>query len=81
MKLSKALEERLAAPVRAGRYTSAEEYLTALLDRDEVQAASAGAIRKAVAEGQAELDEGLGIPGADVFADLREMLHQRRRHG
>lgn len=78
MKLSKAIEERLAAPVRAGRYGSAEEYLMALLDRDEAQAAAAEAICSAVAEGQAELDAGLGIPAAEVLSDLREMLQRRR---
>lgn len=50
----------------------------ALLDRDEAQAAAAEAICSAVAEGQAELDAGLGIPAAEVLSDLREMLQRRR---
>ncbi len=77
MKLNKTLEDRIAAPVKAGRYASAEEYLTALLDHDE----ETEAIRAAIAEGQAELDAGKGIPGEQVFAELREMLQQRRQTG
>ncbi len=77
MKLSKTIEDRLTAPVKAGRYASAEEYLTALLDHDE----ETEAIRNAIAEGQAELDRGEGIPGEQVFAELREMLHRRRQPG
>ncbi len=81
MKLDKKLEDRLAAPVKAGRYASAEEYLTELLDQREQQEAETDAIREAIAEGQAELDRGEYVTEEQFrqhMAELAESFRQRQ---
>lgn len=74
LNVAKETEQEIEAKVRTGKYNSADEVIREGLDlinaREE--------FRKAIDEGAAQLDRGEGIPGEQVFEDLRKRSQELR---
>jgi antitoxin ParD1/3/4 len=72
--VAKGTEQEIEAKVRSGEYESADEVVREGLElinaREE--------LRKAIDEGAAQLDRGEGIPGEQVFDDLRKRSQELR---
>lgn len=80
--LTPELEKLVDEKVRTGRYHSASEViregLRLLQEKDELHLIRLHELRKQVADGLAQLDQGQGIPGEKVFAELREKSRKAR---
>ncbi len=64
--------EWLEAKVKAGEFADADAFVRELLEEARrLEAEDEEEVRKAVAEGLAELERGEGIPAEEVFAKLR----------
>jgi antitoxin ParD1/3/4 len=72
--LNKELETEIDAKVRSGAYQSADDVIREGLElinaREE--------LRQAIAAGAAQLDRGEGIPGEQVFDELRARSRELR---
>lgn len=83
MSLTPELEKLIAEKVRKGMYHSASEVvreaLRLLQERDEVDRLRRDLIRRQVAEGLEQLDRGEGIPGEQVFAEIRALNRTQQR--
>jgi antitoxin ParD1/3/4 len=81
--LTPELRRLVQQKVRSGRYLSASEVvreaLRLLEDRDRLQHARLQELRKAVAVGLGQLDQGDSFPGEQVYEELRRKSEQRRR--
>ena len=81
--LTKELEQLVQKKVKGGRYLSASEVvreaLRLLEERDRLRQAQLTKLRKEVAIGLAQLRRGQGIPGEEVFAEIREKSRRKRR--
>jgi len=84
------LEEFVKAEVKTGLYQSASEVIRAALRRlkedkeskPRFMVSSKAELEDKILEGIAELDRGEGLPGEQVFAELKAHTAQRRRrHG
>jgi antitoxin ParD1/3/4 len=72
--LAKELEAKIDAKVRSGAYRSADDVIReglGLIDAREE-------LRQAIAAGAAQLDRGEGIPGEQVFEELRARSQELR---
>ncbi len=72
--LDKELEAEIDAKVRSGAYRSADDVIReglGLIDAREE-------LRQAIAAGAAQLDRGEGIPGEQVFEELRARSREVR---
>jgi antitoxin ParD1/3/4 len=72
--LAKELEAEIDAKVRSGAYRSADDVVReglGLIDAREE-------LRQAIAAGAAQLDRGEGIPGEQVFEELRARSRELR---
>jgi antitoxin ParD1/3/4 len=68
----------LEAKVKSGEFASMDEVLRSLIEEARrLDAEDVEEIRKAVAEGLAELERGEGIPGDQVFEELRRRHFER----
>ena len=74
IQLNKDLEAEIDTKVRSGAYRSADDVIREGLElinaRDE--------LRQAIAAGAAQLDRGEGIPGEQVFEELRARSQELR---
>jgi antitoxin ParD1/3/4 len=74
LNIAKETEQEIEAKVQSGAYRPADEVVREGLElinaREE--------LRKAIDEGAAQLDRGEGIPGEQVFEDLRRRSQELR---
>jgi antitoxin ParD1/3/4 len=80
--LTPELEQLIVAKVASGRFDSPSdvicEGLRLLQEQDEHQAAQLEDLLRQIGIGLDQLDRGEGIPGDEVFEELRRMSDQRR---
>ena len=80
--LTPELEKFVAQKVQSGRYQTASEViregLRLLEERDALHQARLDDIRQAIQDGNAQLARGEGLPGEQVFAQLRAKSRARR---
>jgi len=74
LSLSKETEQEVEAKVRSGAYRSADEVIREGLELIDAREE----LRKAIADGAAQLDRGEGIPGEQVFEELRTRSRKLR---
>jgi len=81
--LTKELEQMVQKKVKGGLYLSASEVvrdaLRLLEERDGWRKAQMAKLRKEIALGLAQLNRGEGIPGENVFSEIRQKSRRRRR--
>ncbi len=81
--LTPELEKLVNDKVHSGMYYSASEVireaLRALQERDDLRARRLEELRRKIDVGFEQLVRGEGIPGAQVFAKLRQKSQARRR--
>ena len=80
--LTKELEAFVSRKLESGRYLSASEVVRAglrlLEHEEELLELQRTELRKAIAKGVAQLDEGEGVPGKAAFDKARTNLRARR---
>jgi antitoxin ParD1/3/4 len=80
--LTPELEKFVAQKVQSGLYQTASEVvregLRLLEERDALRQARLDDIRQAIQDGNAQLARGEGLPGEQVFADIRAKSRARR---
>ena len=80
--LTPALEKFVAQKVQSGLYQTASEViregLRLLEERDALHQARLDDIRQAIQDGNAQLARGEGLPGEEVFAQIRAKSRARR---
>jgi antitoxin ParD1/3/4 len=80
--LTPALEKFVAQKVQSGLYQTASEViregLRLLEERDALHRARLDDIRQAIQYGNTQLARGAGLPGEEVFAQLRARSRARR---
>lgn len=80
--LTPALEKFVAQKVQSGLYQTASEViregLRLLEERDALHQARLDDIRQALQDGNAQLARGEGLPGEEVFAQIRAKSRARR---
>jgi antitoxin ParD1/3/4 len=74
LNLSKETEQEVEATIRSGAFHSADEVIREGLELIKAREE----LRAAIAEGAAQLDRGEGIPGEQVFEDLRRRSQELR---
>lgn len=74
IQLNQELEAEIDAKVRSGAYRSAEDVIREGLELIDAREE----LRQAIAQGAAQLDRGEGIPGEQVFEDLRSRSQELR---
>ena len=81
--LTPELESLVQQKVQSGLYTSASEVvreaLRLLNDRDTIQQQRLSELKREIAIGLEDLNQGKTIPGEQVFAELRQRSEARRR--
>lgn len=85
MTLPPKLEAIVKEKVESGLYSSSaevmEEALHLLNERDRLREMRLQELRKEIAKGLEQLDRGEGIPGEQVFEELREKSRRLRETG
>jgi antitoxin ParD1/3/4 len=80
--LTPALEKFVAQKVQSGLYQTASEViregLRLLEERDALHQARLDDIHQAIQDGNAQLARGEGLPGEEVFAQIRAKSRARR---
>jgi antitoxin ParD1/3/4 len=80
--LTPELEKFVAQKVQSGLYQTASEVIRAgprlLEERDALHQAHLDEIRQAIQDGNAQLARGEGLPGEQVFAQMRAKSRARR---
>ena len=80
--LTPELENLVQQKVRSGLYTSASEVvreaLRLLNDRDTIQAQRLAELKREIAVGMEDLEQGRTVPGKQVFEELRRRSEERR---
>ena len=80
--LTLALEKFVAQKVQSGLYQTASEViregLRLLEERDALHQARLDDIRQAIQDGNTQLARGEGLPGEEVFAQIRAKSRARR---
>jgi antitoxin ParD1/3/4 len=80
--LTPALEKFVAQKVQSGLYQTASEViregLRLLEERDALHQARLDDIRQAIQDGNTQLARGEGLPGEEVFAQIRAKSRARR---
>jgi antitoxin ParD1/3/4 len=80
--LTPALEKFVAQKVQSGLYQTASEViregLRLLEERDALHQARLDDIRQAIQDGNSQLARGEGLPGEEVFAQIRAKSRTRR---
>jgi len=74
IQINQELEAEIDAKVRSGAYRSAEDVIREGLELIDAREE----LRQAIAKGAAQLDRGEGIPGEQVFEDLRSRSRELR---
>jgi antitoxin ParD1/3/4 len=81
--LTPELEQLVSEKVASGMYQSASEVireaLRLLKERDEIREHRLAELRKEVSVGLDQLRRGEGIPGEQVYEELRQRSQERRR--
>lgn len=81
--LTPELEALISEKVQSGYYHSASEVvregLRLLKERDDLQRHRLAALRKDIARGLEQLEQGDAVPSEAVFEELRQRSRQRRR--
>ena len=76
------LEHQVAETVATGRYRDADAVVRAglrlLFEQEQKHAGRPSRLRAEIEAGLDQLDRGQGIPGGQVFAELRRRLDTRR---
>lgn len=74
--LSPELEQKIYERVQSGRYASANEVISESLrlleEQEELRRIKYEALKREIDKGIDQLERGLGIPGEEVFAEIRE---------
>ncbi|MCI0491205.1 MAG: type II toxin-antitoxin system ParD family antitoxin [Blastocatellia bacterium] len=74
--LTPEMEELINEKVKSGMYASASEVirdgLRLLQEQDELHGIKLETLKREIEKGIEELDRGEGIPGEQVFAEMRE---------
>jgi antitoxin ParD1/3/4 len=81
--LTPELEKLVETRVRSGRYQSASEVIRAglrlLEDQELMREAQLGEVRRKIKTGLDELDRGEGLPGEQVYAEMKRRSARLRR--
>jgi antitoxin ParD1/3/4 len=81
--LTPELEKLVTRKVESGLYQSASEViregLRLLEDHDRLREIHLGEVRRKIQTGLAELDRGEGIPGEDVYAQMKQKSAEFRK--
>lgn len=81
--LTPELEKLVETKVRSGRYQSASEVIRAglrlLEDQELMREAQLGDVRRKIKTGLDELDRGEGLPGEQVYAEMKRRSARLRR--
>ena len=81
--LTPELEKLVNDKVKSGQYTSASEVvregLRLIQEQDELRRIKLEALKREIAKGIEQLDRGEGIPGEEVFAEIKKRNKALRR--